>query len=55
MTTAQAAKKVGLTPRYLRAKAKAAGVLPKRTIQTGKRGRPGYDWTDNQAQTAARA
>lgn len=55
MTTAQAAKKAGVSPKYLLVKAARVGALPKRTIQTGKRGRPGYDWTEAQVARVAGA
>ena len=52
MTTAQAARLVGVTPKYLLAAARAKGVLPKHFVETGKRGRPSYDWTHKQALAA---
>lgn len=55
MTSAQAAKKHGITVSALIRNGKSKGVLPKRVIKTGKRGRPGYDWTEQQAAQAAGA
>ena len=53
MTTAEAAARVGLAPGTLLARAKRAGVdLP--TIQTGKRGRPGFAWTVKLARAIAK-
>lgn len=52
MTTKEAAKKYGVSVGTLLANAKTAGVLPKRVVRTGKRGRPSFLWTDNQAQAA---
>jgi len=55
MTTAQAAKKAGVSRVTLCAKAKAAGWRPSRRLLTGKRGRPSYDWTDADIARAMRA
>jgi len=52
MTSKQAAKAAGVSVGTLIKRAKAVGALPKRTIQTGKRGRPGLDWTEAQAKRA---
>lgn len=53
MTTAEAAKRVGLAPGTLLARAKRAGItLP--TIRMGKRGRPGLRWTLAAARAVAK-
>ena len=53
MTTIEAAKRVGLAPGTLLARAKRAGLeLP--VIRTGKRGRPGLRWTVAAARAVAK-
>lgn len=54
MTTAEAAKRVGLAPSTLLAKAKRAGVKLD-TIATGRQGRPGYRWRVADVRAACRA
>lgn len=43
MTTAQAAAKAGLSVKGFLAK--AGKFRPRTFVETGKRGRPSYDWT----------
>jgi hypothetical protein len=53
VTTAQAAKLVGLAPSTMLARVRRAGI-DMTMRETGKRGRPGYQWTAKLARAIAR-